>query len=259
MNNRQEGAQHLRAPHQHTRTTRWHQRIRASSHRRGTRLVRHRECAESPRRPAGNASLRLHLRPTALHSWARDHPHITSTLRCFRSAAARLPRTPGVHQEAVLLQRLGFEQTILTPSECIDIHRVRCVPQRGRGQRQQGAVTDFISHSDNRLGAIRINSCPFSLTSKANQVGLAAWCVSALLYFCFCNLLGCGARDPLSRTHKTNHPRREFDVHLCLAPQLLPLFDLFTFSSACHFPPQCTHCMSQSLYHGHKQGPILDT
>ena len=92
-------------------------------------------------------------------------------------AARHPPYSQGgqvIHQEAFLLQRLGFEVAALAPSEWIGINRLRCALRRG--QRQQDAATDAMSHLANRLAAAHIDACPFSLASKASQVGHAAWC-----------------------------------------------------------------------------------
>ena len=58
--------------------------------------------------------------------------------------------------------------------------RVRPAERRG----PQDALKDPISHLADRLAAPHIVSCPFSLASKASQVGLPAWIVSAV--FCCC-------------------------------------------------------------------------
>ena len=91
-----------------------------------------------------------------------------------------------IHREAFLPQQLGFEVSLLASSECIEFNRLRCGLRRG--QRQQDAVTDTTSHLTKRSPAAHIDSRPLSLASKAGQVGLTAWCVSALVYSCLCKL-----------------------------------------------------------------------
>ena len=48
--------------------------------------------------------------------------------------------------------------------------------------------TGAIGHFADRFAAEHIDSCPFSLTSEASQVGFAPWFVSALLYCCLCKI-----------------------------------------------------------------------
>ena len=70
-----------------------------------------------------------------------------------------------VHQEAFLLQQIGFELAMLVTSAWIEICRLRCALQRGHGPRDE--VTDITCHLTNRLAATLSDSCPFSLASKS--------------------------------------------------------------------------------------------
>ena len=119
----------------------------------------------------------VHLRQTTLYSWAcvlqKGELHAIPVLQ----------EGHVIHQEAFLLQRLGFELAIPALSEWIEINRLRCALRRGLDP--QDAVTDAMSHVANRLAAPHIGTCSFTLASKVSQEGLSAWCVSAFFFCCF--------------------------------------------------------------------------
>ena len=87
--------------------------------------------------------------------------------------------------------RLEVEEvnTVGVVQEIVEITIAWGAAKSGRALHQQGgAVTGAISDFANRFAAAHIDSCPFSPTSKASQVGFAAWFVSAPLYCCFCKM-----------------------------------------------------------------------
>ena len=54
-------------------------------------------------------------------------------------------------QEAVPVQKVGFEQATLSPSEWVETCRLRCALHTGNGPRS--AVTGMVSHLANHLAA----------------------------------------------------------------------------------------------------------
>ena len=100
-----------------------------------------------------------------------------------------------VRQEFCLLQALGHELGILTPSEWIEICQQRCTLrrrlQRGPLHQLRGeAVTVALPFVAQQLAAAHVDSFPFSLTSAAGQVGMAVWSVPALLHCWLCKNCG---------------------------------------------------------------------
>ena len=79
-----------------------------------------------------------------------------------------------VHEEAILLQRLGFELAIWAPSEWIEICRLRCTMRRGHGPRD--AVTDTISHQATRLTLTLVRTALSRKLARSASPGLNLRC-----------------------------------------------------------------------------------
>ena len=191
------------------------------------------------RRKAGSTQLAsvLHLCQTAHYSRARVPPHITSTLGCFSSAGGEPVLQEGhvIHQESFLLQGLGFEVATFTPSESVEICRLRCASQlRGRTQHlQEGAVTGAISHfatASQQLVLTPLQSAlPPVLAKPALQPDLCQPCSAVAFATCVTS----DSLDLHSRLRGICHPRRAFRVH--------------------HHPSRsrCLICFRETL-HGHR-------
>ena len=98
-----------------------------------------------------------------------------------------------VHQEFCLLQQLGYELAIITPTELIC--QLRCTQRRQlqRGpihKEREETVTVALAFVAYQLATAHIDLFPFSVTSEASQVGMGAWFVSALLYRWLCKMSG---------------------------------------------------------------------
>ena len=114
-----------------------------TSHRLDTGLAQ--RSGDYPHRPSRHDRSRLLRRQAARHSKAEVPPQSTSTTRSLFvvQLLRRRPRRRSgqiirqvVHQEFNLLQQLGYELAILTPTEWIEIwqrhsrHRSRCLSTR---------------------------------------------------------------------------------------------------------------------------------
>ena len=101
------------------------------------------------------------------------HTFVTRALGRLRTsggapqATTAIQESQVVHQEALLLQQVGYELAILTPSGWVEICRLRCALQVGHGPRD--AITDFVSHLANRLVAAYADSRLFSLASPCSN------------------------------------------------------------------------------------------
>ena len=86
-----------------------------------------------------------------------------------------------------MLQQLGCEATMLTTKSWIDIYRRRHTlrQQLQRGplfQEQELTPADSLAFLANQLAATLMWDVPFSFTSTASHISMAAWVVSALLW-----------------------------------------------------------------------------
>ena len=85
-----------------------------------------------------------------------------------------------------VLQQLGYEQTILTPMAWVDIYRRQYTLREQLdpfNRLQQAARADSVAFLADQLAATHYWEVPFSVTSTASQIGMAAWSVSALSQF----------------------------------------------------------------------------
>ena len=76
----------------------------------------------------------------------------------------------GEHQEAFLLQHIGFELVILAQLEWAEISRLRCALQAGNGPRS--AVT----------AEVHVGTVSISLASKTGSASISHWFVAAPVY-----------------------------------------------------------------------------
>ena len=106
----------------------------------------------------------------------RRHPNDVPELR----SAVNIQQV--VHTAFRMLQQLGHEVTFLTPMNWIDIYRRRYILRE-----QQATHADSLAFLADRLAVTHIRDVPFSVTSTASLIGMAAWVVSALLWWRLCS------------------------------------------------------------------------
>ena len=123
-----------------------------------------------------------------------------------------------------MLQQLGYELAVLTPTGWIDMYRrrhsLRQQLKRGPLCQEQGAtLADSLALLANQLAA------PSSLTSKAGQISVGAWAVSICYWFCSfapeLKLITTGRPHPchqLPLPHLFNIPHILFAPTFCLSP-----------------------------------------
>ena len=93
-----------------------------------------------------------------------------------------------------LLQQLGYDLAILTPTEWMEICQLRRTLRQHSQSRtvhweREETVTVAIAFVAYQFATVHIDSVPRSLTSEAGQVSMAAWSVTDLVY-CWLRKMG---------------------------------------------------------------------
>ena len=129
-----------------------------------------------------------------------------------------------VHKEFRMLQQLGYEIALLTPIDWIDIYRRRQQLQRGPlFQEQYAANADSLAFLANQLAATHIQDVPFSFTSTASQIIMAARVVAPFL-----SAVSLCTEALTFETFSSVSPAPLFHIRQHLPSLLLPFFCSFT-------------------------------
>ena len=87
-----------------------------------------------------------------------------------------------------MLQQLSCELTTLTPMAWALHVAAAAATGEPLNQLQPTVRPDSLAFPANQLAATHIPDVPFSVNSTASQIGLAAWAVSALLWWRLCSV-----------------------------------------------------------------------